>query len=59
MSTPKPPKTIRDNEFSADYLLWQASISGNNDEQLARLKKNLRQAQLDALTDRQREMVQM
>ena len=38
----KPALTRRDNEFLGDMAAWEQSHSGDNSEQIARLRRNLR-----------------
>lgn len=56
---PAPFLTFRNNEFSGDMAAWAAENCENNEEQLARLYKNLRLVRQFELTDRQRQIMQM
>lgn len=47
----------RSSEWIGDMTVWLRSNAGNNSEQLARLRRNLRRAREEELTERQREMV--
>ena len=56
---PAPPLNYRNNEFSGDFAAWQRENSPDNEEQLERLRRNLRRARQAELTDRQQQMLRM
>lgn len=49
----------RDNECLGDLAAWEADNSEDNSEQLARLRRNLRQVRARELTPRQAEMIHL
>ena len=53
------PYSIRDNEFYGDLTIWQRMHAEDNESDLRRLKRNLRLAREQELTDRQREMLRL
>jgi len=55
----KPALTRRDNEFLGDMAAWEQSHSGDNSEQIARLRRNLRRVWEAELTERQSQMLHM
>ena len=57
--TARPALTRRDNEFLGDMAAWEQSHSGDNSEQLARLRRNLRRVWEAELTARQSQMLHM
>ena len=56
---PAPALNYRNNEFMGDMAAWRLSHSEDNEEQLERLRRNLRRAREDELTPRQRQMLRM
>jgi len=56
---PAPFLTFRNNEFSGDMAAWAAENCEDNEEQLARLYKNLRLVRQFELTERQQQIMQM
>ena len=54
---PAPALNYRNNEFMGDMAAWRLSHSEDNEEQLERLRRNLRRAREDELTPRQRQML--
>ena len=53
------PYSIRNNEFYGDMAAWLRATAQDNECDLRRLKRNLRTAREEALTDRQRELLRM
>ena len=53
------PYSIRNNEIYGDMSAWIAAHSGDNESDLARLKRNLRLAREEELTARQRELLRL
>ena len=53
------PYSIRDNEFYGDMAAWMRATAEDNESDLRRLKRNLRRARSEVLTERQREMLRM
>ena len=56
---PTPFLTFRNNEFSGDMAAWAAENCEDNEEQMARLYKNLRLVRQFELTERQQEIMRM
>ena len=56
---PAPPLSYRNNEFIGDLAVWKLQNSPDNDEQLQRLRRNLRRAREQELTERQQTMLRM
>ena len=56
---PAPFLTFRNNEFAGDMAAWAAENCESNEEQLARLYRNLRLARQVELTERQRQIMEM
>ena len=56
---PAPPLTYRNNEFIGDMAAWRLENAEDNDEQLERLRRNLRKAREAELTPRQQQMIRM
>ena len=56
---PAPPLTYRNNEFLGDLPVWKRQHSADNSEQLERLRRNLRRAREQELTERQRQLLEM
>ena len=56
---PAPPLTYRNNEFIGDMAAWRLGNAEDNDEQLGRLRRNLRKAREAELTPRQQQMIRM
>lgn len=53
------PYSIRNNEFYGDFAIWQRMHAADNENDLRRLKRNLRLAREQELTERQREMLRL
>ena len=53
------PYSIRNNEIYGDMSAWIAAHAGDNESDLARLKRNLRLAREEELTARQRELLRL
>ena len=49
----------RSSEWLGDMTVWMRANAQDNSEQLGRLRRNLRRAREQELTDRQREMVSL
>ena len=49
----------RSSEWLGDMTVWMRANAQHNSEQLRRLRRNLRRAREQELTDRQREMVSL
>ena len=49
----------RNSAFLQDLMAWNRAMGEDNDEQLERLRRNLRRAMEMELTPRQREIVQL
>lgn len=49
----------RSSEWIGDMTVWLRANAENNDEQVARLRRNLRRAREQELTKRQQEMVSL
>ena len=49
----------RSSEWLGDMTVWMRANAQDNSEQLRRLRRNLRRAREQELTDRQREMVSL
>lgn len=49
----------RGGQWLADLTVWRRESAPDNDEQLARLSRNLRQARRQVLTPRQQEMMEL
>ena len=47
----------RSSEWIGDMTVWLRANAGDNSEQMTRLRRNLRRAREQELTQRQREMV--
>ena len=58
-STPKKALTLRDNEIWGDLAAWERDNSEDNEEQLERLRRNLKRVRDVELTDRQAEMIHL
>lgn len=58
-STPENPMDLRGSQLLSDYAAWQWAQAGDNDEQLARLYRNLRRIRKTELTERQAEMIRL
>lgn len=56
---PAPPLSYRNNEFIGDMAAWRLENAEDNDEQLERLRRNLRKAREVELTPRQKQMLRM
>ncbi len=54
-----PAFTYRNNEFLGDLPVWKRQHSADNSEQLERLRRNLRRAREQELTERQRQLLEM
>ena len=53
------PYRVRNNEVYGDMSAWIAAHAGDNESDLARLKRNLRLAREEELTARQRELLRL
>lgn len=53
------PYRVRNNEVYGDMSAWIATHAGDNESDLARLKRNLRLAREEELTARQRELLRL
>ena len=53
------PYRVRNNEVYGDMSAWIAARAGDNESDLARLKRNLRLAREEELTARQRELLRL
>ena len=53
------PYNRRNNEFEGDMAAYLRSIAEDNDEMIARLKRNLRIARREELTARQAEVLRL
>lgn len=58
-NTPQKPLTRRDNEFLGDFAAWERANAGDNDEQMERLRRNLRKVRELELTEKQAEAVHL
>ena len=58
-NTAKAPLSRRDNEFWGDFAAWERANAGDNDEQLDRLRRNLRKVRELELTEKQAEAVRL
>ena len=55
----KTSKQGRPDQWAGDLPVWLRENAPDNDEQLSRLRRNLRDARLRELTPRQRQMVEL
>ena len=55
----KTAKRGRPDQWAGDLPVWLRENAPDNDEQLSRLRRNLRDARLRELTPRQRQMVEL
>ena len=55
----KTSKRGRPDQWAGDLPVWLRENAPDNDEQLSRLRRNLRDARLRELTPRQRQMVEL
>ena len=53
------PYRVRNNEVYGDMSAWIAAHAGDNESDLARIKRNLRLAREEELTARQRELLRL
>ena len=53
------PFDTRASEFAGDLTVWLRENAEDNSEQMDRLKRNLRQARVQELTPRQRQVLAM
>ena len=53
------PFDTRASEFEGDMAVWIRENAGDNEEQMARLLRNLRKAREEELTPRQRQILEM
>ena len=53
------PYSIRNNEFYGDMAEWIRTHAEDNEGDLRRLKRNLRTAREEELTERQRQLLRM
>lgn len=54
-----PSKRGRPDQWAGDLTVWLRENAPDNEEQLARLRRNLKDARLRELTPRQRQMVEL
>lgn len=59
MTKNKKPLSRRNNEVWGDIAAWERENSGDNSEQLSRLRRNMRQIRVQELTPRQQEMLHL
>lgn len=59
MAGSKRPFGRRNNEVWGDLAAWEQESSGDNSEQLSRLRRNLRRVRAQELTPRQEEMLHL
>ena len=55
----RPALRRRDNEFLGDMAAWRREEQSDNSERLERLRRNLRKARRQELTDRQAQVLAM
>ena len=55
----KTSKRGRPDQWAGDLPVWLRENAPDNDEQLSRLRRNLKDARLRELTPRQRQMVEL
>lgn len=53
------PFERRGNEFEGDMAAWRRAVAEDNDETLERLKRNLRLARHQELTERQAQILEL
>ncbi len=53
------PYNLRSNEFYGDMAAWLRATAPDNENDILRLKRNLRMARQEELTPRQRQMLKM
>ena len=58
-NAPKKALTLRDNEFWGDLAAWERASGEDNEEQMERLRRNLKRVRDMELTDRQAEMIHL
>ena len=58
-NAPKKALTLRDNEIWGDLAAWERDNSEDNEEQLERLRRNLKRVRDVELTERQAEMIHL
>ena len=58
-NAPKKALTLRDNEIWGDLAAWERANGEDNEEQLERLRRNLKRVRDVELTDRQAEMIHL
>lgn len=58
-NAPQKALNRRDNEFWGDFAAWEQATAGDNDEQLNRLRRNLRKVRELELTEKQAEAVHL
>ena len=58
-NAPQKPLNRRDNEFFGDFAAWERANAEDNDEQLERLRRNLRKVRDVELTEKQAEAVHL
>lgn len=56
---PRGPLSIRNNEFWGDMAAWERAHSEDNQEQLDRLRRNLRRVREAELTEKQAEAIHL
>ena len=58
-NAPKKALTLRDNEIWGDLAAWERDNSEDNEEQMDRLRRNLKRVRDVELTERQAEMIHL
>ena len=53
------PYSVRNNEVYGDLQAWMAANAEDNESDIRRLKRNLRLAREEELTERQRQLLRM
>lgn len=53
------PYSVRNNEVYGDLQAWMAANAEDNESDIRRLKRNLRMAREEELTERQKQIVHM
>ncbi len=59
IKVPRRALILRDNEFLGDLAAWERANSEDNEEQLDRLRQNMKKVREVELTDRQAEMIHL
>ncbi len=58
-SAPGKALTVRDNEFLGDLTAWERAHSEDNEDQMERLRRNIKRVRDTELTARQAEMIHL